>query len=81
MSNEWISVQQELPKTGLVLVVNDSGDITVGSHEIKHDGGCWRIGNDNVSWDYDFNHDYDVTHWMPLPSPPDTTQTKTGELR
>ena len=68
--SEWISVEDELPKNDLVLIINELGDITVGSHEIKHDGACWRVGNDCVSWDYDFNYEFYVTHWQPLPEPP-----------
>ena len=67
---EWISVCDEMPKNDLVLVCNDLGDIEVGSFEVSPEISCWRIGNDCVGWDYDFNRDYTVTHWMPLPEPP-----------
>jgi hypothetical protein len=64
---EWIDVHAELPKSGLVLLKNKRGDITVGSHKINNDGGAWRIGNYYVAWDYDCNYDYVVTHWRNIP--------------
>lgn len=67
---EWISVEDRLPGIGLVLVADEDGFICVGNYEIKHDGPAWRIGNDEVSWDFDYNLEYEVTHWMPLPDPP-----------
>lgn len=65
--NEWIDVYTEKPKDELVLVKNEFDDIAVGSYEVEHDGGAWHIGNDAVSWDYDYNLEYEVTHWRKIP--------------
>lgn len=71
--SEWISVDDELPKNGNVFIADDNGLILVGSHETRHDGPCWRIGESTVLWDHDFNLDFYVHYWMPmdsLPPPP-----------
>jgi hypothetical protein len=67
---EWKNVCDEVPNDEYVLVVNDHGEMAVGSYEVKSDGPCWRIGHDCVGWDYDFNKDYEVTHWAKLPEAP-----------
>jgi ferritin len=56
---EWISVKKELPKSaGFYLVVAD----WMGVIEKAEFNGCssWLIRN----------HVFEVTHWMPLPEPP-----------
>ena len=30
----------------------------------------WVIGNQFISWDFSYNYEMEVTHWMPLPEPP-----------
>ena len=66
---DWISVDDKMPAANhLVIVTNEEGDRTVGSYEVASDGGCWKIGNDCVAWDYCFNCDYTVTHWAELPA-------------
>jgi hypothetical protein len=66
----WIRIEDEEPTQEYVLIVNEDGDMCVGSYEIKDLGGCWRIGHDKHSWDYDFNLDFYVTHWQELPVKP-----------
>ena len=66
---DWISVDDRLPKGGLVLIISDCGLIAVGSHEIKSDGPCWRIGNDFIAWDYDYNYDFTVDSWAEIELP------------
>ena len=68
--SDWISVDDEMPTDNFVLVCSDTGDICTASHEIKHDGGCWRIGNDQYNWDYDYNLDFCVEYWQSLPPTP-----------
>lgn len=67
--SEWISVDDRLPgNEDLVLIADDDGDLTVGSYRFSEKS--WRIGNYNISWDFDFNIDIVVACWMPLPDPP-----------
>ncbi len=68
---EWISVRDELPgNEEKVLVCDEDSNMVVGCYGSTRNGPCWRIGNDEVSWDFDYNLDYNVTHWMKLPEPP-----------
>jgi hypothetical protein len=69
MDNEWINISDRLPESGLVLICSEAGLITVGEHEINCGAGRWRVGNSEVSWDYDYNLDFDVFSWMELPEP------------
>lgn len=64
--DEWISIEEKLPGNELVLVKDDEEKIAVGSYEIRHDGPEWRIGNDEISWDYQYNLDYCVAYWKPI---------------
>ena len=81
---EWISVEDRLPeisKSVLLLIVyqkfdggthNETDEICVGGR--TGDGDDWFIGNARIMWDYSYNLQFtsdDVTHWMPLPSPPE----------
>ena len=65
--SEWISVEERLPETRKthrdcsstqVLVATKSIGVCIGSY---HRNGTWMIGS--------FGH-RDVTHWQPLPPPP-----------
>lgn len=65
--SEWISVEERLPEVDeLVLLHTARHQIIVGFF----DGELWCSGNYTVSWDYAFNHDVTITHWMPLPPAP-----------
>ena len=69
--NEWISVDDMLPDNGnrvLVFIGSCYECITIGD-TLSDSDGSWLIDN---SLD-EFGHSYvtwDVTHWMPLPEPP-----------
>lgn len=69
--SEWISVAESLPtqrdhrdETCSIdyLIVDDQGAVDIGFYAI--DSGIWFYR------DGDPVEDYDITHWMPLPSPP-----------
>lgn len=66
---EWISVEDRLPEIGEeVLVVDvDVSDVIVRVYSLNHDtkGYYW---DDEGGWWNDFEC---VTHWMPLPEPPE----------
>ena len=69
----WISVEERLPDDDtLVLFNTEEQGLVVGSVDHDDNGLCFRIGNQYISWDYDFNYDCTITHWMPLPEPPNT---------
>lgn len=60
--SEWISVEERLPETETsVLVFTERGYIFLS----------WA-SNEDVFWFYNENEDDRVTHWQPLPEPPDT---------
>ena len=59
---EWIPCSERLPKDGeLVLIAHVSGAVYIADR----DGKYWE--EDSGEW-YDGEN---VTHWMPLPEPPD----------
>lgn len=73
--NEWISVEEKLPENGqVVLFYQKDGFIYCAEYfsgnALMSPG--WFIDND--SWDAK-----EVTHWMPLPAPPDSRQPE-GEV-
>lgn len=64
---EWISVEDKLPEYGNAVLVYTSSGICIAhicGKTITGDKPTWIETNG----DYDF---WNVTHWMPLPEPPD----------
>ena len=60
--SEWISVEERLPETETsVLVFTERGYIFLS----------WA-SNEDVFWFYNEDEDDRVTHWQPLPEPPET---------
>ena len=64
----WISVKDRLPPYigKKILVVNGHGNIKMMAF--------WNKVGNNWTWldcDGHFNHANDITHWMPLPLPPE----------
>lgn len=75
MNNDWISVKDELPRK--------DGDSTIYCIVFDvHDGVVVRPFNEyHQCWDREDGDDYysdaiggRITHWMPLPEPPQTEQ-------
>lgn len=74
MASEWVSVEERLPQTGECCLVVWSGHVQrvsyrrVGVGFACADGYEWEtsdcIGSDPIP-------DGQVTHWMPLPAPPE----------
>ena len=65
--NEWVSVEEKLPEDGqIVLFHQKNGFIYCAGYFAGNQlmSPAWFIDND--SWDAK-----EVTHWMPLPAPPD----------
>jgi len=60
--SEWISVEERLPEAETsVLVFTERGYIFLS----------WA-SNEDVFWFYNEDEDDRVTHWQPLPEPPET---------
>lgn len=58
--SEWISIDNELPSDGVIVLITDGN---------KSDVGFYDEGSNTFVSDYDFCDDNCVTHWMPLPDP------------
>lgn len=63
----WISVTERLPEEHeVVLVVDKANDIGMGTLEPLWDGTVWVVPFEDVD-----NEFRPITHWMPLPQPPE----------
>ena len=63
---EWISVKERLPEDQRsLLTVNGHGEIRIM--------GLWSKRGDEWTWVHNgrMMHYNDITHWMPLPKPPE----------
>ena len=61
---EWISVKDRLPnKQGHYLVYTEEDGVFSAEYDPKRKRASWTD-------DYEGYCDLDVTHWMPLPTPP-----------
>lgn len=68
---EWISVKEKLPERGVLVLVSGGDWVDAAMFQFSGDlYPLFRHGSGYTSGD--------VTHWMPLPSPPDPP-TKDGE--
>ena len=75
MTNEWISVEDDLPETqredggyfsSKKCLVVCAGEIEIATFQHGGDNMGWRNWCSEI---YEEISDY-VTHWMPLPEPP-----------
>lgn len=69
---EWISVNDRLPDYNTHVLVYepkyDGGEIRIASlHKNPYDGKIEWLDSNCEYWGIEFN----FTHWMPLPQPPD----------
>lgn len=71
-ANQWISVEDELPKIGNypdfpysseMILLSDGNTIYFGEYESSEEFG-------NSFIDVDGNEFHNITHWKPLPTPP-----------
>lgn len=71
---EWIKCSEKMPPDETAVLVNLNGELRIGelrwehpTHEESYQSfRYWDCPyNDGQSWEV-----FDITHWMPLPSPP-----------
>ena len=63
----WIPVTEQLPELHkIVLVADKANDIGMGTLEPLWDGTVWVVPFEDVD-----NEFRPITHWMPLPQPPE----------
>ena len=65
--NKWISVKDKLPKVDEIVLIYTPKDKVITSaciNPIEYRGTFWFYPENN-GWNED-----EVTHWMPLPEPP-----------
>ena len=63
----WIPVTERLPELHkIVLVADKANDIGMGTLEPLWDGTVWVVPFEDVD-----NEFRPITHWMPLPQPPE----------
>lgn len=72
--NQWISVDERLPKPETDVLIIRLGEIRLGAIFIEHES--WEEGGREIHYWDDSNDDgqrwewYEVTHWMPLTPAP-----------
>lgn len=74
MKMEWISVENRLPKEGDTVLCYNSM-ICTGFYQneycpFEESKKGWNL--DLSEDELDICEDYEVTHWMPLPNPPES---------
>jgi len=74
----WISVKDRLPEHGEAILVYSTKSMTgdpiittcrIDRHSFSPEIWMDGYGFGGYEWEYDFDWK-DITHWMPLPSPP-----------
>lgn len=69
--HKWISVEERLPEYGVSVLVADAREGFIGKWWLKA-GTDTRNGKDFWVDDSDYGFSFaEVTHWMPLPEPPE----------
>ena len=72
---EWISVDTALPEIGEdVLTRRESGSYQIEQAMVRAMYGAPESVNVSIEWECDWGEDGAVTHWMPLPDPPEEVQ-------
>ena len=68
--NRWIPCSERLPEYGLdVLVYTKSWEEHIQVAHIQYDGIMWELSDGEFYFSQS-----DVSHWMPLPEPPEVAQ-------
>jgi hypothetical protein len=67
--NNWISVKDRLPEPDVIVLVTDGENVDVSLCQLTY---CGDDPNEKTWFNrFYFGHFGNVTHWMPLPEPPD----------
>lgn len=76
-NNGWISVKERMPDDGQnVLILSNNSGVSLANWTLKEgwDTPLMFCDNEWITMYFDFSHleshKRDVTHWMPLPKPP-----------
>ena len=75
--NEWVSVEERMPDFDVPVLVyvkdlfDNKGTISITKYTITYDLTNNWLGYENSS--------FKITHWMPLPAPPDRCPTEVEE--
>lgn len=72
---DWIKYSDRLPESGVPVLCNfkhwhankDRQDVLV---RVEEDDCLWRVW-DLGEYQDELSHEFNVTHWMPLPAPPE----------
>lgn len=65
--SQWISIDDKLPENDDYVLITDSAGFTVVGYFWPFDSSTYR---NKGAWYYG-DHEQFVTHWMPLPTPPE----------
>lgn len=74
----WISVDERLPSDEAPVLGTNGRTIGVYMRFFDADGWCWS--QQKWCWNLadpdgcEFDDDYEITHWMPLPAPPSPSE-------
>jgi len=80
--DKWISVEEDTPKDGTDVLIVDDGCVGVGLYKKWLSSRDWYTYMSSDFWDYGgwtgagVTHPEPtdgVTHWLPLPEPPETS--------
>lgn len=61
---KWISVKDKMPEEDQHVLITDGEDVVEGWLDTCSDKDVWYYS--------DYYQKQDITHWMPLPKPPNT---------
>ena len=72
--SEWISVKDEMPKEGVKVLAYCA--CSLGKNPLLDD---WFMKVDYISkyskdWEIGAYYGYEITHWLPLPEPPEVEE-------
>ncbi len=63
--SKWISIKKMVPADGIKVLVLSS------SYGHIYEAKLYRFKNGKIKWQNYDTSIYDITHWMPLPEPPE----------